>query len=102
MFFYVNIPSMVRPSFLLSCFMVHMGTVLADDAFNLLFSFPKIYHSVYLKYRIIDLGASEYLHFFIAMVFVDFLYYWLHRVAHEVHVFWKLVVRLLYSPLTTR
>ncbi len=42
----------------------------------------------YERYRLFDLPASGVLTWVIAWMGVDFLYYWWHRLSHEVNVLW--------------
>ena len=46
------------------------------------------YAWLYDKYHIIDLDSSSLSTWVIAFLAVDFCYYWFHRAAHEVNIFW--------------
>jgi len=43
---------------------------------------------VYDNYRLVDLQWDSLVNWWIAFLTVDFFYYWLHRIAHEVNFVW--------------
>eukprot|EP00698_Gefionella_okellyi_P005489 TRINITY_DN1501_c0_g1_i1.p1 TRINITY_DN1501_c0_g1~~TRINITY_DN1501_c0_g1_i1.p1 ORF type:complete len:375 (-),score=65.26 TRINITY_DN1501_c0_g1_i1:613-1737(-) len=47
------------------------------------------YEYIYETYRICTFDDSSVLLWWLAFVGVDFAYYWFHRLAHEMHLFWS-------------
>lgn len=43
---------------------------------------------VYDKYNIYDLAWDSVVTYIIAFLLVDMAYYWFHRAAHEINLFW--------------
>lgn len=68
----------------------NLGCGVTSQVVNLFFRGALLWGYVWLytNYRIIDLGASPALAWIVALVGVDFLYYWWHRASHEVNVLW--------------
>ena len=46
------------------------------------------YLTLYAKFRLFDLSADSWIVFLVCFVAVDFLYYWFHRMSHEIGAFW--------------
>jgi alkylglycerol monooxygenase len=47
-----------------------------------------VYIWLYANVRLFDLAADSWIVFGVCFVAVDFLYYWFHRMSHEVGAFW--------------
>ncbi|XP_041970669.1 alkylglycerol monooxygenase-like [Aricia agestis] len=47
-----------------------------------------LYMWIYSNYRLVDLPWDNTLTWYAAAIGVDFLYYWMHRACHEVHILW--------------
>ena len=52
----------------------------------LIFFFPYVH--IYDNYRVVNLPLHSPLTWLCSLVFVDFMYYWFHRMAHEVNWMW--------------
>jgi alkylglycerol monooxygenase len=46
------------------------------------------YEWVYENFRIYDLPYDGVLTYAVSFLFIDFAYYWFHRAAHEINLFW--------------
>ncbi|XP_049946101.1 alkylglycerol monooxygenase-like [Schistocerca serialis cubense] len=46
------------------------------------------YVSIYERWRLVDLPWDSPATWYLALVGVDFCYYWVHRACHEVHILW--------------
>ncbi len=46
------------------------------------------YLTLYAKARLLDLSQESWAVFAVCFVAVDFLYYWFHRMSHEIGAFW--------------
>ena len=47
-----------------------------------------VYLAIYANARILDLSEASWAVFAVCFVAVDFLYYWFHRMSHEIGAFW--------------
>lgn len=47
-----------------------------------------MYMYIYNNWRVADLPWDSALTWYLALICVDFCYYWVHRASHEVHILW--------------
>src|SRR5262245_14149563 len=47
-----------------------------------------VYLAIYANARLFDLPEASWIVFGVCFVAVDFLYYWFHRMSHEIGAFW--------------
>ncbi len=50
-------------------------------------SFYQLYYFIYDNYRIFDIASNAFI-WFLLILMTDFVWYWYHRLGHEVNFFW--------------
>jgi alkylglycerol monooxygenase len=48
----------------------------------------EVYVHIYNNYALVHLAADSYFTWILGLIAIDFLYYWFHRLGHEVNVMW--------------
>ena len=79
-----------RPLYRFNAAVSDLGCGISSQLVGLVFVGVKlaIYAWVFEHLRVLDWPPDSVLTFVAATVLLDFLYYWWHRLSHEVHVMW--------------
>ena len=63
-------------------------------------SFYQLYYFIYNNYRFFDIPSNVFVWFALILA-TDFVWYWYHRLGHEVNFFWAAhIVPVSYTHLT--
>ncbi|KAK4882053.1 hypothetical protein RN001_005372 [Aquatica leii] len=79
-----------KPVYRLNDGITSLSIALLSELGRFIFRGAETYVYVYLfeNYHLVDLDWSKQYTWYIALIGVDFCYYWMHRACHEVHILW--------------
>ncbi|KAF5274192.1 hypothetical protein FQR65_LT17046 [Abscondita terminalis] len=79
-----------KPVYRLNDGITSLSIAIISETGRFVFRGAETYLYVYLydNYRMIDLDWNKSYTWYLALIGVDFCYYWMHRACHEIHILW--------------